>query len=286
MEKTVKKYHIAAATWIVISLALAGLYFFQDDPTIQDIKNKAEDLITEELQNNISTPSPLRGPLDNKDTLLTQDGIVEWTNTHRAEAGISPLAVNDKLNTSAKLKAQDMLERQYFEHETPTGENVDDFANTAGYNYILIGENLALGNFDNDKALVQAWMDSPGHRDNILHDNYTEIGIGIIRGDYEGNEVWLAVQHFGKPKSACPEIDNSLLTRIERNKDQIDAWEIELDQRKEDINNTPRDHPSYNRKVREYNDLVERYNALSKETKILVGQYNEQVQSFNQCANS
>lgn len=274
------------AIWILIGVALIGLILLKNDPALVDIKNRAENFFTEELQRSITTPSPLFGPMENRESTLTSEGIIQWTNKNRVENGLSPLSVNTKLNTAADLKAKDMLERQYFAHETPTGENVDDFAAAAGYDFIIIGENLALGNFKNDEVLVQAWMDSPGHRENILGKGYMEIGIGLARGMYEGNEVWLAVQHFGKPSSACVEPNKALLSEIDSNKAQLSVWEEEMEQRRQDIENTPRNHPSYNRKVREYNELVERYNKLSQDTKALVNQYNEGVRAFNACAKS
>jgi uncharacterized protein YkwD len=92
-----------------------------------------------------------------------------------------------------------MFENQYFAHESPTGEKVSDLAKKFGYDFLLIGENLAMGNFSSDEDLVLAWMESPGHRENILNEKYQEIGVAVKKGIFEGKEVWIAVQHFGLP---------------------------------------------------------------------------------------
>lgn len=108
-----------------------------------------------------------------------------------------------------------MLARQYFEHKSPTGETVGDLANHTDYHYLVIGENLALGNFDTNQAVIDAWMASEGHRANILDPRYVDIGISAIKGTYKDDSVWVIVQHFGLPISVCPpSADPTLKTSI------------------------------------------------------------------------
>ena len=71
-----------------------------------------------------------------------------------------------------------------------------------------------MGNFKNDQDLVSAWLNSPGHRANILNTRFTEIGTAVLKGFYEGREVWMAVQEFGLPLSSCPNPDSKV--KIER----------------------------------------------------------------------
>ncbi|MDP4010401.1 MAG: CAP domain-containing protein [Candidatus Spechtbacteria bacterium] len=284
-----KKYQ--TILWIIIFMSAGGLFLWQQFAPASDpltaLKEKAEEIFTENLREAILTPEPLRGPLDAVPSTLTRAGIIEWTNIHRSEELLPLLAENQKLNASAALKAQDILEKQYFAHESPTGEGVSDLAEAVGYEYILLGENLALGNFKTDKDLVQAWMDSPGHRENILHESYTQIGVGLSRGKFEGKEVWVAVQHFGKPRSACPSPSESTLEQINANKNELESLVQEIEAKKQEIENTePKRGPLYSAKVREYNDLVEEYNNLAEETKLLVESYNAEVQEFNKCAES
>lgn len=241
--------------------------------------------ITKEIEKQVSTPPPLQATEESEESFLTKEGVIEWTNAQRKNNGLAPLKENLKLDLSAKIKAQDMFANQYFAHESPSGTGVSDLAENAGYDFIMIGENLALGNFENDEVLVQAWMDSPGHRANILNENYQEIGVSVIKGIYEGRTTWMAVQHFGMPVSACPQPDETLKAQIEENKIRADALQTELNILKNEIESArPRHKPDYNEKIDEYNNLVSQYNTLIAETKNIVAEYNLQVNSFNNCA--
>ena len=283
-----KKRNFHTTLWSVIGAAAIVLLvwqtFFPFEEQIKSFQERAGELITEKLNQHIATPEPLRGPMEARDVVLTRLGVIEHTNAQRTENGLSTLEESQALSASAALKVQDMFENQYFAHDSPSGDGVGELANSVGYEYIFVGENLALGNFEDDAALVEAWMNSPGHRENILNSGYTEIGIGVAKGIFDGQEVWLAVQHFGKPQAACPQPDTELAAQIEAAKDQLRAWEIELQERREDIDSTPQGSPQYNRKVREYNALVEQYNSLAQETRSMVNNYNEQVHAFNACA--
>lgn len=236
----------------------------------------------------IFTASPLIGGGDYKDSKLSISGVILYTNQSRAGNGnLKPLKENDKLNKAAKAKLDDMFNGQYFEHESPSGIGPSDLAKTAGYQYIIIGENLALGNFKDDADLVTAWMNSPGHRANILKENYEEIGVAVGQGIYEGRKTWMAVQEFGKPRSSCPSIDFSL-------KGEIDSTQAEVEMRKTQVENlkvqidstdpkTQEEYDEYNKKVQEYNDLVHIYNNLVDNLKEKTATYNSQVNLYNSC---
>lgn len=120
----------------------------------------------------IAQPPPLllevEGEIDTE-VSLSNSGILAETNSERARLGLSPLRISSNLNAAATLKVIDMFARQYFEHTSPTGVTISDLSESVGYDYILVGENLALGNFSSDAALVAAWMGSPGHRANIQY---------------------------------------------------------------------------------------------------------------------
>ena len=236
----------------------------------------------------VLTDIPLRGPIEPvPSSVLSSSGVVMWTNTHRVNAGLPPLLQNTALAAAAAAKASDMFAQQYFAHDSPQGVGAGDLAERAGYAYILVGENLALGNYADDEALVAAWMNSPGHRANILHERFTEIGVAVLKGTFDGSTVWMAVQEFGLPISACPSPDDALSAMIDANKEELEARGEELEEKQEELENTePKYGPAYNRAVREYNELVEAYNALLKETKTLVEEYNEQVSVFNVCASA
>jgi len=151
---------------------------------------------------------------------------------------------------------------------------------------VIVGENLALGDFGSDQGVVIAWMNSPGHRANILNAHYKEIGVAVGKGMYDGNETWLAVQSFGTPLSACPAIDYALKSQIDENNIKIAALRGQLDAKKALIDTTPASEYNYNMYVSEYNALIPEYNALVGNNRILVANYNAGVQAFNSCINA
>lgn len=239
-------------------------------------------------QKNVSAPGPLKIVRDavsgEAKSQLTQIGVINLTNSERKAQGFAVLSRNSKLDASAAAKVDDMFAQQYFEHDSPSGVGVDDLAQNAGYAYIVVGENLAMGNFKDDQALVSAWMASPGHRANILNTRFTEIGVAAKRGMFEGREVWLAVQEFGKPLSSCPGIDPFLKQSIENNKQQTESLQVSLNTLRQEIDSMqPKYGNEYNKKVDEYNSLIPSYNQLVEVTRALVDNYNTQVRLFNEC---
>ena len=234
----------------------------------------------------ISAPPPLTvvAPGTEAAGALTASGVVSWTNTHRAKAGLASLSANAALARMADAKARDMIDKGYFAHVSPAGVGIEDLAGQAGYAYLLVGENLALGNFKTDQALVQGWMDSPGHRANILRAQFTEIGVAVIPGTHKGLPVWYAVQEFGKPRSDCPWPDGNTKAQIDSIQSQAEkqAGDIQAKQ-KELVSLSKNNIPEYNRQVAAYNELVNAYNILAAELKKLVEEYNFQVGELNAC---
>ena len=182
----------------------------------------------------------------------------------------------------------DIFAKQYFEHVSPDGIGIENLSQDVGYEYILIGENLAMGSFKNEKILVDAWMGSFGHRKNILKQSYTEIGVAVAKGIFNGETVWVAVQHFGTPKSVCPKIDSSLHTVALFNQEQIKKLEEDLRMRLVRINTSRGYYSTVSKdeeikRVEEYNNLVNYYNSLVDQVEKDVNTYNNQVKSFNEC---
>jgi uncharacterized protein YkwD len=217
-------------------------------------------------------------------TLLSSE-VVAWTNTYREQNNLKALQRNSKLDAAAIIKVHDMFDRQYFEHVSPSGKNSADLVSGVGYEYLWVGENLALGIFSDEKDLVDAWMASPGHRANILNSHFEEIGVGVEEGMYEGNHVWLAVQEFGKPASSCPAPEASIKTEIEQNRKKIDNMSAQASASISEINmlKNENDAPAYNQKVSEYNALIAELNPLVQETKSLVDIYNKEINEYNAC---
>lgn len=272
---------IIKALFLFLLLIAIGFFFYTADiqslyPRITKEFAKGEDFIKEVL-----TPRPLRGPEEERETFLSQKGVIEWTNQRRKEASLSPLQEHPLLQNAAQRKIEDMFEKQYFAHISPLGEGASDLVEEEGYQFIAVGENLALGNYENDAVLVDAWMASPGHRENMLKSSYEEIGVALGRGSFEGRTTWLAVQIFARPLSSCPQPDISLRQTIERNESTLSEMQKKLEAMRSELE---RDQsPRQRRKVSEYNTLVKEYNALAEQTELIVATYNSQVGAFNQC---
>jgi hypothetical protein len=124
------------------------------------------------------------------------DQLLTLTNSIRSSAGLSPLTLNTQLSEAASYKAQDMFTNSYWAHNSPQGKTPWQFIAQAGYKYTVAGENLAK-NFTNSNGVVDAWMASPTHRDNILKSNYREVGFAVVNGVLNGEETTLVVQMFG-----------------------------------------------------------------------------------------
>lgn len=129
---------------------------------------------------------------------ITASNIISLTNASRQEYALAGLKENNILDIAAQAKADDMLARSYFSHNTPDGRTPWSFITAAGYDYLMAGENLAV-NFTEAENVEDAWMNSPGHKANILNKNFEEIGIGISQGDYQGHAAIFVVQMFGVP---------------------------------------------------------------------------------------
>ncbi len=222
---------------------------------------------------------------DIKDIKLSSKNVIDITNNYRAINGkLSPLVENSKLNFSAEKKLQDMFMKQYFEHVSPDGIGVGDLGNQIAYEYIIIGENLALGNFKDDQALVDAWMASPGHRANILNKGYKDIGVAVGKGIYNGKSIWMAVQHFGLPKSFCPTIDEVLRGIIDLDQKQIKEMESNMATRRAKIDSgAVYEGLTTSDQIEKYNSLILDYNKNILNIKEKIIKYNEEVRSFNSC---
>ncbi len=131
-------------------------------------------------------------------TDITTQKLYELTNQQREQHGLADLHYNSELAVAAQKKAQDMFAKNYWAHYGPDGETPWDFILGAGYKYEYAGENLAK-NFLFSQGVVDAWMNSPTHRENILRNNYTDVGFAVVNGTLNGEPTTLVVQMFGTP---------------------------------------------------------------------------------------
>jgi len=258
-------------------------YFFQLIQKTQEVKSLAVDGLESEFQKKVIAPPPLRSEKESAFSNLTKAGVIERTNAERKNNNRSTLRENHQLDKAAEMKLEDMFQKQYFDHISPDGKGPAELAEKAEYEYIIVGENLALGNFQNDADLVRAWMESPGHRENILNSGFSEIGVAVKKGNLEEKTVWLAVQEFGRPLSECPKADIKLKKQIEKDTKDAESLKKDLLSLRNEIKNSQSSEKNALEKIKEYNKLVRKYNRLVDETKDLISSYNQQVKDYNDC---
>lgn len=133
-------------------------------------------------------------------TEMSLQQLLDKTNEQRVANGVAPLTLNTKLSSAAQSKADDMVARNYWAHNTPDGQEPWVFFDAAGYKYYKAGENLAYG-FSTSSDTVTGWMNSPSHRDNLLDSAFTEVGFGFKNSanfNDSGPET-VVVAEYGRP---------------------------------------------------------------------------------------
>lgn len=123
---------------------------------------------------------------------ITIDNLQHRVNEERVRAGLSPLALSQALNDSAVEKCQDMATSDYWAHDRPDGTSWTSFVRKHVISYRHVGENLA-SNYATTDGVVTGWMNSPGHKANIVRDGYNYVGYGICTDESRGTIV---VQHL------------------------------------------------------------------------------------------
>lgn len=132
----------------------------------------------------VPTPDPV--PNEKPDPVVPEDTaglssqeaeVVRLVNIERQKAGLSPLKASSQLSNVARIKSQDMAQKNYFSHTSPTYGSPFDMMKQFGIKYTTAGENIAKG-YSSASAVVKGWMNSSGHRDNILNPSFGTIGVG------------------------------------------------------------------------------------------------------------
>ncbi|MFH7241329.1 MAG: CAP domain-containing protein [Spirulina sp.] len=148
------------------------------------------------------SPATANTPMDNPPSpMLTQaeasipDALLTLVNAERQRAGVAPLRLNDKLAAAAQRQADDMAANRNLSHQGSDGSTMRTRIDDTGYGWTAIGENVAMGQ-PNPEAVMRSWMNSAGHRRNILNPNFQELGVGYAEGG--GRPYW--VQVFAKPR--------------------------------------------------------------------------------------
>lgn len=143
---------------------------------------------TTEVTTQITTEATTQKPINNntnQNSMAQQ--VVELVNNERAKYGLAPLAIDSSVSEVAQAKSEDMRDNNYFSHTSPTYGSPFEMLKAFGVNYSSAGENIAKGQ-KTAQAVVEAWMNSEGHRENILNSNYTKIGVGYATGN--GTTYW------------------------------------------------------------------------------------------------
>lgn len=175
-----KPYLLRLETTLVLAFVVAGMF-----------------VITQSFSTIIRT-----GSLVNSAAVIASV-LANLANADRVQSGVEGLSYSPKLAEVAQLKANDMALKSYFSHNAPDGTEPWHWFEQAGYRFTHAGENLAVF-FSDSVEVEKAWMNSPTHRENILNGNFTEVGIGLAEGLYQGRPTTFVVQMFGTPAYAEP----------------------------------------------------------------------------------
>jgi hypothetical protein len=168
--------------------------------------------------------------------------IVELTNEERGDDAVLPLRRSETLDLAATMKARHMAENRYFAHYSPDGISPWHWFDEAGYSFTYAGENLAVL-FTDSEEVVEAWMESPGHKANLLSSDYTEIGVGTAEGVYKGKQTVFIVQLFGTPAEVRREIVSSVPTIVANVAGETDSSASNTSAENERLTESAKDAP-------------------------------------------
>lgn len=161
--------------------------------------------------------------------------LLVLTNQKRQENGLGLLTIDERLNQAAANKGNDMLAKGYWAHISPDGTTPWVFIKGAGYGYTYAGENLARG-YTNSPDVVNAWMASDSHRQNLLSNHYSNVGFAVVSGSLNGEDTVLVVQMLGTSNLAATPIvpDNEVITEVAKATNPVAESVITTTENKED----------------------------------------------------
>ncbi len=193
MKKLFSLFSVSAVAMLLLSTsALALSHTVKSGDTMWKLAVKYQVGTSEIIQANPQVSNPdLIYPgqvltIPETDTAVTsfEQEVIRLVNAARRENGLSALTHNWELSRVARYKSQDMADNRYFSHTSPTYGSPFQMIKNFGISYRTAGENIAAGQ-RTPKAVVDAWMNSSGHRANILNASYTQIGVGYVAdGNY------------------------------------------------------------------------------------------------------
>lgn len=179
-------------THVVASASSTGTTGSTTLPTSSTSTTTTRDHRTTRATTTTASQSQAPTPLNTR-----EDGVLDLTNQNRVSRGCRKLTVDRRLIRAAREHAEDMVDRNFFDHKAPDGSDPGDRAREEGFTS-GVGENIAVG-YSSAASVMTGWMNSPGHRANILNCDYSVIGIGFAEGTAlraYGPGAW--VQVFGR----------------------------------------------------------------------------------------
>ena len=169
----------ASDAMATLRYSVGAASFTEEQKKIADVNNDGEVRVTDAmaiLRYVVGFSDAISDDNINQTDPFIQE-VVRLVNLERAKENISPLQLDEELNLVAKIRAEEIV--SYFSHTRPDGRSCFTVLNENGVSYRTAGENIASG-YSTPEMVVKAWMDSEGHRENIMNPNFTKIGIGHL----------------------------------------------------------------------------------------------------------
>jgi uncharacterized protein YkwD len=179
--------------------AVLGLLMASCEALPPEWTERLPDVQLPEIQPSVDPSASPSFPVQSPQTAEMEEQIRQRINEIRQKEGLTELQANPRLAEVARRYSQQMAEQDFFSHTSPTGETPAQRVRSAGITYRMVGENLFTStNIPQPvNAAVEGWMDSPGHRENILRSQYRETGIGVWRDGQTYYVTQLFLRSFG-----------------------------------------------------------------------------------------
>ena len=142
---------------------------------------------------------------------ITPAGLLAATNDQRAKEGLPSLRESERLSKAAMLKANDIIQNQYWDHTSPSGVEPWQWIQKTNYTYSEAGENLAR-DFSTADGTVAGWMASEKHRENMLKPSYSDVGFAVTNGELNGKPTTIVVALYAKPAADNINLDTGPYT--------------------------------------------------------------------------
>lgn len=176
-KRTQRLTSIAAAVALLLPLSLSGENRSRGRTDLERLAAELERTLGRGSVR-VERGRPRTAPPAETRALPFVESVVAAMNRERAAYGLGPLRLEPRLTLAAEDRVADMMRKRYFDHVSPDGVQPFTWVRKRGYRYRMVGENLALG-YGNSRSVVTGWMNSPGHRQNILKGGFDEVGIAV-----------------------------------------------------------------------------------------------------------